>query len=146
MLLKRAAWALLTAAAAGCAAGTSPRAAGARREPEARRAIAELAATYQRGQAEEFFALVDQSDFPDFSSFQYRIRKFLLHNHGLNLDVIFDSVVENGDEVAVTARWNKAFVDEDGHQRKENGSCELLLKARPSGGLALLFVRGDSPF
>lgn len=144
--LKRAALLAWLAAAACAGASPTPPGARARLEPDARRAVAELAATYERAKAEEFFSLVDQSGFPDFPTFQDSVRQFLLRNHGLNLDVIIDSVVENGDEAAVTARWNKAFVDANGVQQKEKGSCELLLKARASGGLALLSVRGDSPF
>ena len=147
MLLRRAAWALVLLSAA-CAASLPSRSGGeaARLEPEARRAVAELKATYERAQAEEFFGLVDQSAFPDFSEFQDRIRQFLIYNHALNLDLIVDTVLQNGDEASVSLHWNKGFVDPSGRQQKANGECELLLRARPSGGLALIAIQGDSPF
>lgn len=143
--MRRAVW-ILAVLAAACTAAPSKHAQRPRLEPEARRAAAELTATYQRAQAEDFFSLVDQSVFPDFSSFQYRVRQFLLKNRSLNLDLIIDTVVATGDRAAVSARWNKSYVDADGQQQKNNGECELIFKARPSGGLALTAVSGDSPF
>ena len=143
--MRRSAWALVVLAAA-CTAVPSKHAQRPRLEPEARRAAAELAATYQRAQAEDFFALVDQGSFPDFSSFQYRVRQFLIGNKSMNLELIIDTVVATGDRAAVSARWNKAYTDADGRPQKENGECELQLRARPSGGMALISVQGDSPF
>lgn len=145
LLLRRAAL-LAALAAAACTGSTSTKNARPRLESDARRAVAGLAASYERAHAEDFFERVDQSAMPDFPKFQDDVRRFLLRKHSLNLDVIIDAVVVNDDEAAVTARWNKAYVDEDGHPQKEDGACELLLKARPSGGLALVLVRGDSPF
>jgi len=144
--LRRAAWTLAVLAAACTATPSTRRAVPARLEPEARRAAMELAATYQRAQAEDFFSLVDQSLFPDFSSFQHRVRQFLLHNRSLNIDLIIDTVVVSEGRAAVSARWNKAFVDPNGRPQKDNGECEFLLKQRPSGGLALIDIQGDSPF
>lgn len=134
---------LLSAALLGCA-GPSPQGGGLK--AEARRAVAALAAAYERGRAEELFEKLDQSRFSDLDRFKERIRQALLKRRHIVLDIRVDSVNLEGSEAAVEAAWNKTFTDEAGGHRMEDGRCELILVRRPSGGMGLSAIHGDSPF
>lgn len=113
---------------------------------DARAATASLAGHYERARAEDFFAGVDQSEFPNVENFRYRVRQFLLKNRQITLDLRPDSVSAEGDRASVEAKWNKSFVDPDGVLRSEDGVCELMFRKRASGGYALTSIRGETPF
>ena len=57
-----------------------------------------------------------------------------------------DSVIDKGGEAAVNAHWNRSYLNHDGVQKLDKGTCEFVLRARPSGGMALTFIHGNSPF
>lgn len=143
MLLRRGLAVVVAAALAGCTA-SAPR--GPRLEHDARRAAEALAAAYERGRAEDFFSRVDKSAFPGYSEFELRVRTAMLENRQVSLAIITDAVVVSSDEAALRGRWNRGLVDRAGNHRLADGECELLFRARPSGGLALTAIHGDSPF
>lgn len=128
---------------AGCA-GAAPE--GEAVAAEARSTLAAMAAEFQGGQAEEFFARFDRTDFPNYVAFRERTRDFLLRNRQVNVDIIVDAVLAERGEVSVSARWNRSFIDEQGSHKLEDGRCEFVFRRRPSGGLALLALHGDPPF
>lgn len=115
-------------------------------EAEARGAISGMTAEFQNGQAEEFFGRFDHKDFSNYEAFRERTREFLLRNHQLTVDIVVDTVLAEGNEVSVSTHWNRSFTDEQGTHKLEEGRCELIFRRRPSGGLALLAIRGSSPF
>ncbi|MDO8803744.1 MAG: hypothetical protein Q7R35_04885 [Elusimicrobiota bacterium] len=115
-------------------------------EAEARGAISGMTAEFQSGQAEDFFGRFDHKDFSGYEAFRERTREFLLRNHQLTVDIIVDTVLAEGGEVSVSAHWNRSFTDEQGNHKLEEGRCEFIFRRRASGGLALLAIRGNSPF
>lgn len=132
------------AALAGC--GTAAVRSGNPLEAEARGAIAGMTTEFQSGQAEDFFGRFDHKDFPNYEVFRERTREFLLRNRQLTVDIIVDTVLAEGSDVSVQAHWNRSFTDEQGTHKLEDGRCEFIFRRRPSGGLALLAIRGSSPF
>lgn len=130
--------------AAACAAPPPKTAAAPGRE--AREAAVALAASWERGNVEEFFSRFDEDAYPDWAAFQDRARRTLLRRKSRTLRFLIDGVTSDdaGSEVAV--KWDEAYVDEDGRPQKASGDCALLLRARRSGGMGLVSLRGDSPF
>ena len=128
----------------GCA-GTSTHS-GDPVDSEARSTLSAMASEFSGGQLEDFFARFDRRDFPNYEAFREREREFLLRNRQVNLDIIVDTIIHEDREVAVQAHWNRSFVNENGDQKLEDGRCEFIFRRRPSGGLALLSIHGESPF
>ncbi len=115
-------------------------------EAEARGAITGMTAEFQNGQAEDFFGRFDHKDFSNYEAFRERTREFLLRNRQLTADIIADTVLAEDGEVFISAHWNRSFTTEQGTHKLEEGRCEFVFRKRSSGGLALLAIRGDSPF
>lgn len=113
---------------------------------EARSTLAAMAAEFQGGPVEDFFARFDHKEFPNYEAFRERTRDFLLRNRQVTVDIIVDAVLAERGEVSVSARWNRSFLDEQGSHKLEEGRCEFVFRRRPSGGLALLGLHGNSPF
>ena len=144
--MNRAAAAVLTVLAlTGCGV-TGLRGGGDPVAADARNALAAMAAEYQGGQTEDFFERFDHRNFPNYEAFREKTSDFLLHNRQLTVDIIVDAVVQEDRTVSIQAHWNRSFVDEQGAHKLEEGRCEFVLRRRASGGLALLFIHGDSPF
>lgn len=146
-MFRRAARAGLLAAAAfsGCAL-LGEGGDGFRAGAEARAELRGLQRDYEMNRSEDFFARFDTGVFPDFHTFRDRVKTFLLRSRNVTMRFIVDRVVEGGDEVSLRARWDRSYVDENGSIRLEKGACEFIFHRRPSGGLAVLNIRGDSPF
>jgi hypothetical protein len=137
--------AALAALTLGGCAGTTTRG-GDPVDAEARSTLSAMASEFSGGQSEDFFARFDRRDFPNFEAFRERERDYLLRNRQVNLDIIVDTILHEDREVAVQAHWNRSFVNENGDHKLEDGRCEFVFRRRPSGGLALLSIHGESPF
>lgn len=136
----------LLAAAAALAACGGEASLGGGLPSEARRAVADMAADYERGKADDFLANVDQDRFPDAGRFMEGVRQFLLKRRQIVLDIRPDRINMNGQEAGIPAQWSKSFTDETGAVRLLEGRCEFLLRRRSSGSWALQGIRGDNPF
>jgi hypothetical protein len=117
-----------------------------RLEAEARATLTAMQARFVDGRAEEFLGYFNGRVFPDFDDFQQRVRQFLLHDHQITMDIVVDSVLRESGEVSVQAHWNRSFVTSAGSPQMQEGRCEILFQARPSGGLETVLIHGQSPF
>jgi hypothetical protein len=113
---------------------------------EARAFLSELARDYEGNRAEDFLGRFDADAVSNFEAFRERVRDFLLRHRQLNVDIIIDTVLVDGAQVAVRARWDRGFINAAGVHKKEKGRCEFILKRRVSGGLAVVGIHGNSPF
>lgn len=113
---------------------------------DARAAVRDLGASYERARTEDFFAGVDQSEYPNFDVFRDKVRQFFLRNRQITMDLRVDSVNAEGERASVELHWNKSYVNTEGLPRLEEGVCEMMFRKRSSGGYALTSIRGASPF
>lgn len=140
--------AVLTASAAlavmlcGCATQPAKR----RSKDKARAALTALVADYQNRETESFLSRFDPDAIPNFAAFGEGIREFLLSARQINLDLIIDSLLEQGTEIAVKAHWDRSHVNAAGVLTRASGRCEFIFRQRASGDLALSDIHGGSPF
>ena len=138
----------------GCASGHGGASSPAAGSPKpaagpnsaARTAIQDLVSSYQANDSEGFLRLFDDQNVSGFQSYAEGIRDFLRDNKEINLELIFDSAVEDRGLVAATAHWNKSLVTKAGQQALSKGSCELVFRRQANGRLLLSAIHGESPF
>lgn len=145
MLLKRI-LPLTAAALALWACGTLAGSPVDRPQADARQAISGLLEDYQAPRPESFFERFDQSRFPNFETFRYNVREFLLLNHQVSLDIVVDTTTSDPSGVSVQTHWNRSSVGAGGAPVLKEGRCALIFRRQPSGGLLLASIAGDSPF
>jgi hypothetical protein len=117
-----------------------------RPEAEGRAAVSGLIEDYEGQRAEPFFRRFDQDRFPNWETFRYNTREFLLAVHQINMQVIVDRVLTSGSEVSVDAHWNRSLVDPSGSSKLDQGGCSFIFTRDASGELLLAAIQGQSPF
>jgi ketosteroid isomerase-like protein len=135
----------------GCAGSSAPvsspaRPKGALTTADVKAAVRALVSAYSSNDAMGFLSHVEEDGFTSFDSFSDNIKDFLRDNHQIDLDVIFDTDVEQGDRAAMTLHWNRGLVTKAGQHVLSKGSAELVFRRASNGRLLLTAINGQSPF
>jgi ketosteroid isomerase-like protein len=135
----------------GCAGSSSSVATPARPKgpltsADVKAAVRDLVSAYSTNDAMGFLSRVDEDGFTSFTAFGENLKDFLRDNREIDLDVIFDTDVEQGDRAASTLHWNRGLVTKAGQHVLSKGSAELVFRRAPNGRLLLTAINGQSPF
>lgn len=113
---------------------------------EARTLVAGLAADYDAGRLEAFFARFDPAAFPGFDRFRSQTEAFLRLHRRVVADLLALEIRKEGGGASVSVQWNRSYLDPSGMPLLETGRCKLTLRRRPSGELVVAALSGASPF